>query len=61
MVSILVLSTQIERAVHRDADAPVEVGSVGSTPNLGKPSTWGSDRQDDSPVTRKHLLHSEVG
>jgi hypothetical protein len=34
---------QTERTVHRDANAAMEVGSVGSTPSPGKPETWGSD------------------
>ena len=36
------LSMQTEWTVHRDADVVVEVGSAGSTRNLGKPGTWGS-------------------
>lgn len=36
--------TEARRGIHL-----LEVGPAGSTPSLGKPSTWGSGRTEDVP------------
>jgi hypothetical protein len=50
-----------ERTIHREADAPGEVGSLDSTPRAGKPRTWGSEGAGQDSFVKTHLLHTEVG
>jgi len=63
--SIVVLTQKssmlTERTIHRKADAPVEVGSLDSTPRAGKPRTWGSEGAGQDSFVRTHRLHAEVG
>jgi hypothetical protein len=54
-------SLPTERTIHRNADAAVEVGSLGSTPSAGKPRAWGSKGAGHASFVRKHLLPTAVG